>query len=125
MIDGAQTAALATLMLRGPQTLAELRANAAPLKGPADDAAMATVLNDLMERATPMVTQLSRSSGKSALRFAHCLSGAPAEAAAINETISVAPPVADDRIAALEARIAALESRIGSLEQQLGVSPAS
>ena len=127
-LDSAQMATLATLMLRGPQTLAELRANAAPLKGPADDAGMVAALNDLMERATPMVAQLSRTSGKSAQRFAHTLSGAPAEAATFNETISVTPasaPVADDRVAALEARIATLETRLASLEQQLGVSTAS
>jgi len=117
MLDSAQMAVLATLMLRGAQTAAELRANAAPLKGPTDDAGLSAVLKDLMERAAPMVALLPRAPGQAATRYAHCLSGTPSAevAAAIPEPAATR----SERLEALEARIAVLEARLAELEQKL------
>jgi uncharacterized protein len=124
MIDAMQMAVLATLILRGPQTLAELRANAAPLKGPADDAAMNAVLNNLMERATPLVALVPRSSGKSAQRYGHTLSGAPvAEAESSTSVTADEAPRNTDRLAALEARVAALEAQLAALTAATAASP--
>src|SRR5690349_1936516 len=53
-------AVLVTLMLRGPQTQAELRSNAAALGGPADADGVAAVLKDLTDRAQPLVVLLPR-----------------------------------------------------------------
>ena len=117
-------AVLVALMLRGPQTLAELRANAAPLGGPADMAGVQATLADLADRAQPLVAPLSRQVGRSAQRYAQLLgpdadvsvSDAPIEAA----IAPAAAPGVDvqalaDRIAALEARVAQLESRLAPL----------
>src|SRR5688572_1268467 len=46
-------AVLVTLMLRGPQTQAELRSNASALGGPSDADGVAAVLRDLTDRAQP------------------------------------------------------------------------
>lgn len=109
-------AVLVTLMLRGPQTLAELRAHAAPLGGPGDDESVRAVLNDLADRAQPMVTQLPRAPGQSAVRYAHLLCG--------GESIAVpqdweAEPAAAPRSAPLEARLAALEQQVSAQQEQI------
>lgn len=115
MLDSAQMAVLATLVLRGPQTVAELRANAQPLKGPADDAGVSAVLKDLMERATPLAVQLPRAAGQAATRYAHTISGDPPVESAGAEP---AMPRAD-RIEQLEARVAALEAQLEELRQRI------
>jgi len=118
-------AVLVTLMLRGAQTIAELRANAGGLNGPADDEGVRAALDDLADRAHPLVVQLPRAVGQSAVRYAHLLCGEDAlpsvEAGAAPVSERRAEP---QRMAVLEARIDALEARIAELEQQLGVQPA-
>ncbi|WP_273452895.1 YceH family protein [Nevskia ramosa] len=115
-------AVLATLMLRGPQTPAELRANAAVLNGPPDAEGIQAALNDLADRASPFVMQLGKQPGQAAARWIHLLSGTPS-AAEINEAVSrpmraPAPEPASSR-SDLEARLAQLEARIDELEQRL------
>ena len=106
-------AVLVTLMLRGPQTLSELRANAAGLGGPADLPAAEGALKDLSDRAQPLVALLPRAPGQKESRYAHLLSGAPAPAVAELRAApaSPAPPASlEERLRALEERVAALEA---------------
>ncbi|HUR41938.1 MAG TPA: DUF480 domain-containing protein, partial [Verrucomicrobiae bacterium] len=77
LLDPALFALVVTLMLRGPQTVAELRANAAVLGGPDDDAAVRAALASLADRAQPLVVQLPRAAGQKEGRYGHTLSGAP------------------------------------------------
>jgi uncharacterized protein len=116
-------AVLVTLMLRGPQTAAELRANAEALGGPKDADALDAALNDLLDRAQPLVVQLARAPGRSAVRWAHTLSGVPSA-----EALPAAEPErsrgsAGTGLAELQARIEALEARVTELETQLGLTP--
>lgn len=118
-------AVLVVLVLRGPQTPAELRSNAAGLGGPADAEGLARVLADLADRAQPLVVHLPRGPGQKEGRYAHTLSGppefpaaapeaAPAEAARGPEPAAGAPTdlaALEQRLRDLEARVAALESR--------------
>ncbi|WP_293370029.1 YceH family protein [Nevskia sp.] len=114
-------AVLATLMLRGAQTPAELRANSAVLNGPADADGIQAALNDLADRAQPFVAQLPRLPGQAASRWLHLLSGTP-DLAAFESSAGNPPPRASspggDRISVLEARIAELESRLSALEDR-------
>lgn len=112
-------ALLATLMLRGPQTLAELRANAQGLGGPTDAEGINAALQDLSDRAQPFVTLLPRSSGQAAARYAHTLCG---EAATPFAPEAVVPAAATGTMAALMERIAVLEARVAALEQTQGPS---
>lgn len=115
-------AVLVTLMLRGPQTLAELRANAALLGGPSDTAALQAALADLADRAQPLVAALARQPGQSAQRYTQLLTP-DAERQTADIEPEVLPPAASaagastlaDRVAALEARVAELESKLGPL----------
>ena len=118
-------AVLVTLMLRGPQTLSELRTNAAVLGGPSDAAAVQTLLADLADRAQPLVGALARQVGQSAQRYTQLIS--PEAAAGLTTgPIETEPlPVVgsggasgtslSDRVAALEARVAELEAKLGPL----------
>jgi len=113
LLKPATHAVLVTLMLRSAQTTAELRANAAPLNGPADLDGVQTALDDLADRATPLVLTLPRSPGQSAVRHAHLLCGEPV--LPVVEDSASAPRAASGS----EARLAALEARVAALEQKL------
>ncbi|MEQ1440514.1 DUF480 domain-containing protein [Fontimonas sp. SYSU GA230001] len=113
-------AVLVTLMLRGPQTAAELRANAAALGGPGDAAALSAALADLADRAQPLVVELPRAPGQAATRWAHTLCGAP-DAATSQQVETPRPAASPAGVTELMQRIQALEARVSELERQLGV----
>lgn len=104
---------LVTLMLRGAQTSAELLRNAQNLRGPATAEALAEALEDLEDRAQPLVQLLPRAPGQKEARWVHLCSGEP-DPAQVTATPASAPR--SDRVVELEERIAALEERIKTLE---------
>ena len=117
------TAVLATLVLRGPQTVSELRANASGLGGPADLDGMTATLNDLSDRAQPFVVLLPRTAGQKEARYSHTLSGPPAQPAdAPAGAEAVAPAAEKTTVAALEVRVRALEARVEELTARLGAA---
>src|SRR4051812_6919301 len=113
-----QAAALLTvLMLRGPQTVGELRINSERLHKFADTSAVEAFLQELAARpAGPPGGQLARPAGSRENRWAHLLSGAPkpetfaAEARPAEESPSVG------EIAALKAQVAKLDSEVATLK---------
>ncbi len=122
LLKPASVAVLATLMLRGPQTAAELRANAQGLGGPADADSLAAAIADLEDRAQPLLMLLPRAQGQSATRYVHLLCGAAQAQAAAARSEAATPahePSARAAVAELEARVAALESRLAEIEQRL------
>jgi hypothetical protein len=108
-------AVLATLMLRGAQTTAELRANATALGGPAEADGVQAALDDLADRAQPLVRTLPRLAGQSAVRHVHLLCGEPDLGALMSAEPAPRPVVNPG----LEARVSELEQRLASLEQRL------
>src|SRR3546814_2468711 len=66
MLKTPTQAVLVTLMLRGPQTLAELRSNAASLNGPNEDDGIRAELEDLADRAQPLAAP--RTNGRAKAR---------------------------------------------------------
>jgi len=111
-----ELALLCELMLRGPQTLGELRTRAERMHSFDDLAEVESVLEHHM---TKLVTKLPRRPGEKEARYAHLLAGAPEAAAPSAEapTDSVAPARAD-RISALEAEVAQLRRELDDLKQQ-------
>jgi len=80
----AHRAVLAMLLVRGAQTVADLRARTARLHEfePAGEAGVESALAALADRAEPLVTRLERQPGQKEARWAHLLAGSPpAEAA--------------------------------------------
>lgn len=112
-------AVLTALILRGPQTQSELQRNAVPLGGPADASSMEQALEDLVDRAQPLVQKLERAPGQKEPRWVHLLCGAEyaAEQAQASSRVVRMPRNDEDD---LRARVAALEERIAALETQLG-----
>ena len=112
-------ALLATMMLRGPQTIGELRINSDRLHRFADGSAVEGFLNELAERgAGALVVMLPRLPGARENRWMHLLSGIPADASADVDS-TAAPPREDTlrtEIAALKQSVSELRDDIESLK---------
>jgi uncharacterized protein YceH (UPF0502 family) len=114
-VPGQAVALLAVLMLRGPQTVAELRLNAERLHRFADTSSVEGFLEELAAKAPPRVIRLPRAPGGREARWAHLLCGEVAEAVTPSE------PAADD-VAALRAEVATLRTQLRHLAAALGVT---
>ncbi|HYX66959.1 MAG TPA: YceH family protein [Burkholderiales bacterium] len=115
-IPSQSAALLAVLMLRGPQTVGELRINSERLHKFADISAVEAFLEELAARpAGPLVVQLPRLPGARENRWAHLLSGTPkVELAAGEATREEAPSLGE--MAALKAKVAQLESELAQVK---------
>jgi uncharacterized protein YceH (UPF0502 family) len=133
-----EVAVLTLLLLRGPQTAAELRARAERLYSFDDNAAAVSTLERLAARAdatgaTPMTVLLPRQPGAREARWMHLLCGPVSEAllaasqpsahsspyaspAASASAGTDANGAASARVAQLEAEVAALQERVAQLE---------
>jgi hypothetical protein len=108
-------ALLAAMMLRGPQTVGELRINCDRLHRFADGSAVEGFLNELAERsAGALVVMLPRLPGARENRWMHLLSGAPPDMSAGMD--STAAPPRDD---SLRAEVAALKQSVGELRDEI------
>ena len=118
-IPGQAVALVAALMLRGPQTVGELRSNCDRLHRFADSSAVEGFLNELAVRQTgPLVVELTRQPGARETRWAHLLCGPPAA-----ETAALPIATPDDTIAVAE--LAALKAEIVQLQEELAVVKAT
>ncbi|MDE2398839.1 MAG: YceH family protein [Burkholderiales bacterium] len=111
-------ALLAVLMLRGPQTAAELRLNCERLHRFADISAVEGFLEELAERYPPRVVKLGRAPGEREARWAHLLCGEVAQPAGALAAGSGADPgqsVSAGEIAALKAEQARLAAEVAEL----------
>ncbi len=112
---------LAVLMLRGPQTAGELRIACDRMHNFADISSVEGFLNELAERpAGALVAKLQRLPGAREGRWAHLLSGAPAEElAGADGSPTLAADISLGEIAALKANVARLEAEVGALKALL------
>ena len=74
-VPSQSAALLSTLMLRGPQTAAELRLNTARLHAFADISSVEGFLDELLERSPALVLKLPRAPGEREHRWMHLLCG--------------------------------------------------
>lgn len=81
-VPGQAVALLAVLMLRGPQTAAELRLNCERLHRFADISSVEGFLEELAAKPEPMVVKLNRAPGEREARWAQLLCGEVAQPAA-------------------------------------------
>jgi hypothetical protein len=110
-LDDADLALLAVLMLRGPQTLGELKSRTERLHRFESIAAVEERLIALRERE--LVARLPRRPGQKEERFAQLLGAEAGEG--VPEAPTAPASVGDDRLARLEARLAAVEDEVAAL----------
>jgi uncharacterized protein YceH (UPF0502 family) len=113
---------LAALVLRGPQTVPEVRARVERhLSG--ESGTVEDILDTLAARSPePLATRLERRPGERDTRFAHLLTGEVEDVPRDEQDSSASSPV--DAVAqqhSLEAEVAALRARLDRLERLLGV----
>jgi uncharacterized protein YceH (UPF0502 family) len=127
-LPGAAVALLAVLMLRGPQTAAELRANSERLHRFADLSSVEAFLDELTAKDPPRVVKLARAPGARESRWAHLLCGEVAEPVARADEPAVADVGAGElaalkaELARLSAEVAALRGQLRRLQDELGLS---
>lgn len=117
-----ELALLAVLVLRGPQTVNELRTRTERAYAFADNDAVVATLEDLADRDDPLVVHLPRQPGQKETRWAHLLGdGDPLTALPVLD--DAAPPQSTrpgpEASSDLAARVAELEDRVAALESLL------
>jgi uncharacterized protein YceH (UPF0502 family) len=132
-VPSQSVALLALLMLRGPQTAAELRMNTERLHRFADISSVEGFLDELATHEPPFVIKLTRAPGARESRWAHLLSGPVADAAPQAANAGPGTPLADSalglsEVAALRAEqlrmnteLARLRAQVARLASELGV----
>jgi uncharacterized protein YceH (UPF0502 family) len=119
-----QVALMCVLMLRGPQTVGELRGRTTRLYEFKELQEVEAALEELIKHEQqPLVSRLPRQPGRKESRYAHLLSG-PVEVEAQEaeprpEAARVAVRAENERIARLEAEVEALRREVTELRQQL------
>lgn len=129
-VPGAAVALLAVLMLRGPQTAAELRLNAERLHRFADISSVEAFLDELAAKDPARVVKLPKSPGEREHRWAHLLCGevsavAPAAVACSGDAGVGAGELAalKDEQARLAREVADLRALVQRLLRELGLDP--
>jgi uncharacterized protein YceH (UPF0502 family) len=115
-VTSRQQALLAVLLLRGPQTLAELHSRTERLAPPAGLEETELALERLMQRKPALVVNLGRGPGQREDRYMHLLCGPVSAADFVSAPDEAGTP---SKRGALEARVEALESEVASLRREL------
>jgi uncharacterized protein YceH (UPF0502 family) len=115
-LSDAGRAVLGVLMLRGPQTIGELRGRSDRMHHFAELTDVEAALDSLTSGEEPLVTRLGRRPGQKEARWAHLLGGDVEDDMGIEESRPVRP--APSRI---EERLAAVEARLERIERHLGL----
>jgi|SRR6516165_5075994 len=116
-----ETAVISVLLLRGPQTLGELRGRTERLHRFEDLEAVQAALQHLMRREPPLAVMLPRQPGTKESRYAHLLSGQIDVAELASPRTAAAPVDHGDRerIANLEEQVTALQRELSNLKQTM------
>ena len=119
-LDRPALAIMCVLMLRGPQTIGEIRTRTSRLFDFESPEQVEATLNGLIARSpSPFVARLPRYPGQKEARFAHMLSGEvtyePVASAVVAEGSSAEP----DRLSALESTVEELRREITDLRADL------
>ncbi len=102
-------AVMCVLMLRGPQTVGEIRTRTNRLYDFSGLEEVETTLNSLIARESPLVVRLPRQSGQKEVRYAHLLSG---------EVNLTEPEPEPDRIGKLEKEVEDLKRQFEQFRKQ-------
>jgi uncharacterized protein YceH (UPF0502 family) len=120
-----EAAILCELMLRGPETIGEIRAHARRMHHFGGPEEVEETLKGLMERDNPLITRLQRQSGKKEERYMHLLSGMPQYPDKAQDASAENPGEGgltnDERIDKLAKEVSYLKTELESLRNLLEV----
>ncbi|MGQ0599079.1 YceH family protein [Aquabacterium sp.] len=130
-VPSQSVALLTMLMLRGPQTAAELRLHTERLHRFADVSSVEGFLEELAEKQPARVIKLPRAPGERESRWAHLLCGeVQLPAVTASASYGTVPAVRDEELAALKAEQARMASELNALRAlvqrmavELGIDP--
>jgi uncharacterized protein len=109
-----ELAVLCTLLLRGPQTLGEIKDRSERMFSFADLAETESVLEKLANWPDgPLAVKLPRQPGQKEVRYAHLMAGEPSA-----EAIPTSAPAAPSRVAQLESEVQQLRSDLQELARR-------
>ena len=115
-LETGATVLMAVLMLRGPQTLGELKARAESMNQKFSSSEVEAILQMLMDLGpNPLVTRLERQPGEREVRYAHLLAGTPAPIARVEEKSEL-----ENRLEAVEAELRELRAMVTEIKSALG-----
>jgi len=104
-------AVMCVLMLRGPQTVGEIRTRCIRLYDFSSLEDVETTLNSLMSGESPLIVRLPRQSGQKEVRYAHLMSGEV-------QSAETEPEIEVDRIGKLEREIEDLKKQFEQFRKQ-------
>ena len=118
-LEPAEVAVLCVMMLRGPQTLGELRERTGRLHQFNGLGEVQETLDSLVRRDDPLVIKLERMAGQKEARFAHLLSGEiDVEALAVTHAPRASRGLDGERVETLENQVAALRAEVAALNEK-------
>ncbi len=119
----AERAVMTELLLRGPQTVGELRTRCQRFVQIADLDVVSQVLGDLNRRNPSMAQAMPREAGRSATRYQHLLgSDAPQPTSSAPETQAIAEPdhaPSPSPLTVLQSELADLRRELNDVQQRL------
>ncbi len=114
-----ESAVLAELLVRGPQTEAELKTRVPRMIPTLSDQAVANALDSLAElHGKSLVVKLPKAHGRRESRYAHQLCGPVLNEEETTLVIEAPPAPEEGRIQALETEILQLKDQLADLQQQ-------
>lgn len=123
-LDGAELAVTTVLMLRGPQTIGELRERAGRLhEFSASDEAEQTLNSLTTKEPEAIITRLARQQGHKEARYMHLLAGEPCIDQPVHSELSADKKISSqtqtERLLRLEHEVEALREEVNNLKREL------
>lgn len=118
-LESPAVALIALLLLRGPQTVGELRGRADRLHQFSSLQEVQETLDELAGRGEPLIIRLERLAGQKEARYAHLLSGeVDIESLRLRPEPSSASLASQEKISELEAEIQRLSEEVRTLREE-------
>jgi len=118
-LDAGEIAVLCELLLRGPQTAAELRSRSARMTDLAEVSQVETLLSRLENAELPLVARLPLEPGRREVRYQHLLCGAPEQSTSQRipqDPVRTLVTERDERLQRLEETVEKQQQAIGELQ---------
>jgi hypothetical protein len=116
-LESSEVAVICVLMLRGAQTLGELRERTGRLYEFSGLGEVNETLDGLMRREEPLVVKLERQPGQKEVRYAHLLSGEIDVLAYAKEVSSSGKQAENERITTIETEMENLRNEFNAFRQ--------